>query len=90
MTELTLFDTADIPDVGHPATVYAKGNVEHGHLLIASDLGDWLFTWTGGGVVRCNHPAAVCGVDLDADQLRTIRDYCDAMAKRIDIEGIPF
>ncbi len=77
----SLFGT---PDIGSPATVYDRGNVEHGHLLIASALGDWLFTWTGGGVVRCNHPGAVSGVDLTAEQLRTLRDYCDLMANRID------
>ena len=87
MTELTLFDVTpdDAPDIGHPATVYGhKANADNGHLLIATEMGDWLFIWTGGGVVRCHTPGWVCGVDLTGEQMRVVGEYCLRMAERIE------
>jgi len=86
MTELTLFDTtpADAPEIGHPTTVYDKPNTDHGHLLIETEMGDWVFVYTGSDTVRCHTPGWVCGVDLAADQMRVIGDYCLRMAERME------
>ncbi len=55
VTELTLFDEIpdDAPDIGHPATVYGhNANTDHGHLLIETEMGDWVFVYTGSDTVR--------------------------------------
>lgn len=84
MTELTLFDTIpdNLPETGSPAAVYDKQNTEHGHLLIASEFGDWMFVWTGGGSLRAYFPGWLTGIDMTADQLQTLGDYCLMMAER--------
>lgn len=85
MTELTLFDEIPdgAPEIGHPATVHGhKTNTDFGHLLIETEMGDWVFVWTGSDTVRCHTPGWVCGVDLTADQLRIMGDYCHRMADR--------
>lgn len=86
MTELTLFDSIpdDAPDVGHPATVFATPSTDHGHLLIETEMGDWMFVYTGSDTVRCYTPGWVCGVDLTAEQMRVIGDYCLRMAERME------
>ena len=85
MTELTLFDTApdDIPENGAPATVYGhKANIENGHLLIESMFGDWLFVYTGSDTVRAYFPGWTTGIDMTAEQLGVLGDYCRRMADR--------
>ena len=86
MTDLTLFDTtpADAPEIGHSTTVYDKSNTAHGHLLIGTEMGDWMFVYTGSDTVRCHTPGWVCGVDLTADQMRVIGQYCLRMAERME------
>lgn len=87
VTELTLFDTApdDAPDIGHPATVHGhKANADYGHLLIETEMGDWVFVYTGSTTVRCHTPGWVCGVDLTAEQMRVLGDYCLRMAERLE------
>ena len=86
MTELTLFDAIpdSIPETGTPATVYDKPNADHGHLLIETEMGDWVFVYTGSTTVRCHTPGWVCGVDLTAEQMRQLGDYCHRMANRLE------
>ena len=87
MTELTLFDAIPdaAPDIGHPATIYGhKANTDHGHLLIETEMGDWVFVYTGSDTVRCHTPGWVCGVDLTAEQMRQLGDYCHRMAERLE------
>lgn len=84
--QISLFDVApdDAPQQGIPVTVYGhKANTDHGHLLIESAMGDWMFVWTGGGVVRCHTPGWVSGVDLTGSDLRVLGEYCIRMADRI-------
>lgn len=86
MTELTLFDElpADVPD-GVPATVYGhRANTDAGHLLIESADGDWLFLDHGTTTIRCCLPRQSLGVDLTAEQLRVLGDYCHRIANRIE------
>lgn len=85
MSELTLFDALplDVPESGSAATVYGHGvNIEHGHLLIASEFGDWMFVWTGGGFLRAYFPGWTTGIDMTADQLQILGDYCQQMTER--------
>jgi len=87
MTELTLFDAIpdSIPETGTPATVYGhKANIEHGHLLIASEFGAWMFVYTGSTTVRAYFPGWTTGIDMPADQLRILGDYCLRMADRLE------
>ena len=86
MTELTLWDATpdDVPEVGHSATVFDAPNTDHGHLLIETEMGDWMFVYTGSDTVRCYTPGWVCGVDLTAEQMRVIGAYCLRMAERME------
>jgi hypothetical protein len=83
--QFSLFDTApDAPEIGHPTTMFAHpANIDHGHLLIETPMGDWAFVYTAGAVVRCHTPGWVCGVDLTGEQMRELGDYCHRMADRI-------
>lgn len=84
--ELTLFDElpADVPQAGSPATVFGhRANTDHGHLLIESVFGDWMFVYTGSDTVRAYFPGWTSGIDLTADQLRVLGGYCQQMAQRI-------
>lgn len=85
--ELTLFDDtpASLPETGSPATVYGhRSNTDHGHLLIESQFGDWMFVWTGGTTLRAYFPGWTTGIDMTAEQLQVLGDYCLQMAKRCD------
>jgi len=85
MTELTLFsETPDgLPENGVPATVYGhKANIEHGHLLIESQFGDWMFVWTGGATLRAYFPGWTTGIDMTGEQLQVLGEYCLRMAGR--------
>lgn len=85
--QLSLLDTIpdDIPEKVTPATVYGhKGNTDYGHLLIAAPCGDWLFLWRGGPTITCCLPGWDTAVDLDAEQLRVLADYCGQMANRLE------
>ena len=86
MTELTLFDTtpADVPETGCTPTLYATNNTDHGHLLLATHVGDWMFVWTGGGYLRAYFPGFAEGIDLESSQLRTMGDYFLRMAERME------
>lgn len=86
--QLSLLEAA--PDaaaaaVGAPETVYGhQANSDFGHLLIAADRGgDWLFLNLGGPFIRCCLPGWDTAVDLDADQLRVLGDYCLRQARRL-------
>lgn len=87
MTQITLFD--ELPEGATPAAssvpvLYDRCNRENGHLLIASDAGDWLFENTGAGVIRCCLPGWNTAVDLTPEHLRVLGDYCHRMANRIE------
>ena len=85
MAELTLFDDMpdDVPATGTPATVYGhRENIDHGHLLIQSGMGDWMFVYTGSDTVRCSFPGWATGIDLTADQLQVVGEYGLRMAER--------
>lgn len=79
MTDLTLFD---IPETRSPAMVYDGANIEHGHLLIATDFGDWMFVWTG--VLHTYFPGVTGAIALTAEQLQVLGDYCHRMADRLE------
>ena len=66
--QLSLLDVIpdDAPETGSPATVYDKPNVDHGHLLIETHVGDWMFVWTGGTSLRAYFPGLRDGIDLEA------------------------
>lgn len=85
MTELTLFDGIpdNTPQSGSAALVYGhKANIDNGHLLIESQFGDWMFVWTGSNFLRAYFPGWTAGIDMTADQLQVLGDYCLRMAKR--------
>lgn len=85
--QLSLLDAlpGDVPTEAHTAAVYGhRANAEFGHLLIAAaGGGDWLFLNIGGPFIRCCLPGWDTAVDLDADQLRTLGDYCLRQADRL-------
>ena len=87
--QLSLLDDlpadTELPAVTVPVTMYGhKANLDYGHLLIASAEGDWLFLSRGGDVIECCLPGWSTGVNLTADDLRVLGDYCHRMASRID------
>ncbi len=88
MTELTLFDD-DIDVLRNtpvgPAIVYDLANRRQGHLRIDGPAGSMYFV-NMGSVVSLG-PMAGPTVDLTADQLRIIGDYCHRMADRIEASG---
>ena len=54
----------------HLATVYGhKANADYGHLLIETEMGDWVFVYTGSTPSAATRPM-VRGVDPTADQMR--------------------
>ena len=84
--QISLFEQlpTDIPEKTVTASLYGKVNEAAGHLLIESPVGDWLFLNTGINTIRCCLPGWDTGVDLTAEQLRELGDYCHRMAQRIE------
>lgn len=84
-TELSLFDELH-PDAllppAAPTVVYDKPNRRQGHLLLAGERGDITFLHLGDTVLL--GPCAGPTVDLTAEQLRQVGDYCHRMAERIE------
>lgn len=81
MTQLSFPETVDdIPD-GGPTKIY-DNSTDHGHLLIETAMGDWMFVWTGGSTLRGYFPGWHSGVDLTADDLQVIGEYLLRMAER--------
>lgn len=80
---MSLFEDppAEPLDVTVPAVVYDEPNRSHNHLLIASAHGDYVFT-SQGQVVTFGHFAGP-SVDLHAEQLRVLGDYCHRQADRL-------
>lgn len=84
MTALTLFDDdteALMPAPSGPATVYDIPNRRQGHLRIDGGHGEICFVNLGSVVTL----GPICGptVDLTAEQLRIVGDYCHRMADRL-------
>lgn len=90
--QISLFD--ELPDgvtllqTGVPAVIYDEVNRKNGHLLIAAGpprtRQDWLFLNTGGDTIRCCLPGWDTGIDLTAEQLRVLGQYCLDIAYRIE------
>lgn len=83
VAQLTLFDSppTELADVTAPAVVYDEPNRRYNHLLIESDAGAYVFT-SQGRVVTFGHSAGPA-VDLRAEQLRVLGDYCHRQADRL-------
>lgn len=79
INEPTLFD---LPETVTTATLYDHANTDHGHLLLATEFGDWMFVWTG--VLHTYFPGVTGAIQLTADQLQALGDYCLQMAKRLE------
>ena len=94
--QISLFDEVpdriDVPATAKPAVVYSDNNRANGHLLITTGppraMEDWLFE-NRGDVIRCCLPGWDTGVDLNAEQLRTLGEYCLEMADRIERRQSP-
>ena len=84
--QISLFDQlpTDMPGKTVTATLYGKVNEAAGHLLIESPAGDWLFLNTGRSTITCCLPGWDTAVDLTAEQLRELGDYCHRVAYRIE------
>lgn len=90
--QISLFDElpddVDIPATGKRAVLFAEHNRANGHLLITvgapRERLDWLFLNSGGDTIRCCLPGWDTSVDLTAEQLRVLGDYCNHMADRIE------
>lgn len=83
ITQMALFESAPVECADtFPAVVYDHdANRSHNHLLIESGAGSYLFV-SHGRVVTFGHSAGP-SVDLRAEQLRILGDYCHRQADRI-------
>lgn len=86
-TQISMFDElpAELPETSVPARVFDAPNKRHGHLLIESSIGDWLFLNLGDKRVRLGQKGSDCYVELDSEQLGAIGEYCLMMAERLGV-----
>lgn len=85
ITQMALFESAPVEcaESTTPAVVYDHdANRSHNHLLIESGAGAYLFV-SEGQVVTFGHSAGP-SVDLHAEQLRVLGDYCHRQAERLE------